>query len=58
MILRKAFAKCLKSMTVISLYEGALAFIEHLLESVVLALQNFHETVHTVFYILKVFKTQ
>ena len=42
-ILKKAFAKCLKSLTVNSLHEGASAFTEHPLKSVALALQNFHE---------------
>ena len=49
-VLKKAFAKCLKNLTVNSLYEGASAFIEHPLESITLALQNFHETIYIVFY--------
>jgi len=49
-MLRKAFAKYLKNLTMNSLHEGASMFTEHPLKSVTLALQNFYKTIYTVFY--------
>ena len=39
-----------KSDSELSMHEGVLAFTEHPLKSVALALQNFHEMIYIIFY--------
>ena len=49
-MLRKTLPECLKSLTVNYLHKDASTFTERPLKCVALALQNFDETTHTVFY--------